>query len=364
MKVAIIHYWLVQMRGGEHVLEELCAMFPQADIFTHVYNPSKISKNITKHRVITTFISGLPYSKRYYKFYLPFMYFALEQIDLSGYDLVISCESGPAKGVIPPPNSYHVCYCHTPMRYLWDKYHLYLRFNGFITRFVMRPVFHFLRIQDSLSANRVDCFIANSSYVAARIKRFYRRDSQVIFPPIDTEKFNASQPSEAGDFYLYAGELVSYKRPDLVVEAFNRSGKKLVIVGDGPLKKSLQSRAGTNIQFLGYVGVDRLKELFRTCKALVFPGEEDFGLVPLEVMQSGRPVIALGKGGALDTLIDGQTGVLYQEESSEALQQAVERFESMGDVNWWKQCREQASKFSQAKFRHAIKKLIKERVVS
>src|SRR5579871_263211 len=214
MKVAIIHYWLVGMRGGEKVVEALCELYPQADIFTHVYLPEMVSDKIRRHRVIPTFINSLPRSARMYKTYLPLMPLALEQLDLRDYDLIISSESGPAKGIIPPPEALHVCYCHTPMRYVWNMYHDYRGSAGMMTRTLMPPLAHYLRMWDVTSAQRVDSFVANSATVARRIQRYYGAQSTVIHPPVDTGAFTGAAPSKIEDFYLMAGELVAYKRPD------------------------------------------------------------------------------------------------------------------------------------------------------
>jgi len=330
-RVAIIHYWLVGMRGGEKVLESLCRMFPQADIFTHVYQPGNISKVINKHRVFTTSVSRLPFAPKLYQKYLPFMPRALEELDLSGYDLVISSEAGPAKGVIAPPDAPHLCYCHSPMRYLWDQYHTYRNSAGFLTRHLMPHIAHGLRSWDVTSAARVDGFVANSHHVAGRIRKYWRRDSDVVHPPVAVADFAPLTTSEPGDFYLWAGELAPYKRPDLAIEALRRLNKPLVVIG-GPDKtiRALKSRASANTTFLGQVPFSVLKDHMARCKALIFPGEEDFGMVPVEVMASGRPVIAFGRGGALDTVSDGKTGLLFRDQSVDGLIAAIEQFEAQG----------------------------------
>jgi glycosyltransferase involved in cell wall biosynthesis len=328
MRVAIVHYWLLNMRGGEKVLESLCGMYPQADIFTHVYNPNAISKTIKSHRVTTTFIDSLPWSKRFYRDYLPLMPLALEQLDLSGYDLVISCESGPAKGIIPAPHALHVCYCHTPMRYLWNMYHEYRREAGLVIRSLMPPVAHYLRAWDALVATRVDHFIANSETVAERIKRYYRRNSDVVYPPVATDDFSIAPRDELGDYYLMVGELVSYKRPDLAIDAFNALGKKLIVIGGGQLLDYLRKRAGPTVSLLGPQPFDVLRHHYARCRALIFPGEEDFGIVPVEAMASGRPVIAYRGGGATETVVDGLTGLFFDEQTVPALSAAVARFEA------------------------------------
>ena len=327
MKVAIIHYWLVGMRGGERVLESLCALYPDAVIITHVADRSQLSDALLRHEIRETFIAKLPWASRVYQKYLPLMPFALEQFDLSEFDLVISSESGPAKGVICRPDAVHICYCHSPMRYIWDHFHVYRSRAGLLTRLVMPLIAHRLRIWDVTSAARVDQFVANSRFVGQRIRSFYRRDSLVIPPPVAVHEFKPVPPDKVGDHYLLAGELVSYKRADLAIRAFTTSGLPLRVIGDGDQRKKLEAIAGPNITFLGKLPFSRLKHEFATCKALVFPGEEDFGIIPVEVMAAGRPVIAFGRGGALDSVLPDLTGIFFDEQSEDALAAAVARFE-------------------------------------
>jgi glycosyltransferase involved in cell wall biosynthesis len=326
MKVAIVHYWLVGMRGGERVIEALCDLYPQADIFTHVYVPDMISEKIHKHKIIPSFINSLPRAPRMYKTYLPLMPMALEHFDLRGYDLIISSESGPAKGVLAPADAVHVCYCHTPMRYIWNMYHDYRDGAGWLTRAMMPMVSHYLRMWDVTSAHRVDSFVANSATVAARIRRYYGVSAEVIYPPVDIEAFQVAESTKIGDFYLMVGELVSYKRPDLAVEAFNKMGAKLVVIGGGEMLDELRRIAGPTVSILGQQPFEVLRDHYARCQALVFPGEEDFGMVPVEAMASGRPVIAFGRGGAMETVVDGETGIFFGEQSVEAIAAAIERF--------------------------------------
>jgi glycosyltransferase involved in cell wall biosynthesis len=321
MKVAIVHYWLVGMRGGEKVVEALCDMYPQADIFTHVYDPAAVSDKIRQHRIIPTFINSLPRAARMYKNYLPLMPLALEQLDLRGYDLIISSESGPAKGIVPPPEALHVCYCHTPMRYIWNMYHDYRSSAGRVARLMMPPLTHYLRMWDVTSAARVDSFVANSATVARRIERYYGAESVVIHPPVDTEAFAIAAPS---DFYLMAGELVAYKRPDLAVRAFNQMKRKLVVIGGGEMLEELRRLAGPTVKILGAQPFEVLKQHYAECLALIFPGEEDFGMVPVEAMASGRPVVAFGRGGATETVKQGVSGVFFSEQTVEAIVSAVD----------------------------------------
>lgn len=328
MRVAIIHYWLVGMRGGERVLEQLCLMFPQAEIFTHVCIPETLSPLLRRHRIHETFIARLPGARRHYQKYLGLMPRALEALDLSDYDLVISSESGPAKGVIAPPDAPHVCYCHSPMRYLWDQVHVYRRGLGAPARLAFDLLAPRLRVWDVISANRVDHFVANSGFVARRIRRCWRREAEVVHPPVDLQAYRPAEAPPGPDApYLFLSELVPYKRPDLAVEAARRLGRRLRVVGQGPELERLRRSAPSCVEFLGRVPQAEMRALYQSSRALLFPGLEDFGIVPLEAMACGRPVIAYGRGGALDTVRDGETGLLFHEQTAESLAAAMERHE-------------------------------------
>lgn len=326
-RVALVHYWLVSMRGGDRVLERLLGLYPQADIFTHVYNPSQVSARIAKAPIITSAIDRLPGAKRFYQYYLPFMPIALEQLDLTGYDLVISSESGPAKGVITAPASLHLCYCHSPMRYLWDHYHQYRRDANLLSRLAMPVVYNWLRQWDVSSSARVDRFAANSNFIRQRIAKVWRRDAEVIHPPVETALFTPS--TEVEDYYLWIGAMVPYKRPDLAIDAFNASGLPLLMIGQGSMLKKLKARAKPNIRFVERLDFVSLRRAYARARAFVMTAEEDFGIAPVEAMASGRPVVALGKGGALDTVIPGQTGVFFDRQDSESLIAAVGEMESL-----------------------------------
>jgi glycosyltransferase involved in cell wall biosynthesis len=323
MKVALVHYWLVGMRGGEKVLECLCDLYPEADIFTLVLDRTKISEKILRHKITTSFLQRIGGVRRYKKM-LPLMPFALEAFDLTAYDLVISSEAGPAKGVIVGPNAMHICYCHSPMRYVWDLYPLYYSDASYLSRAVMSVMSPFIRAWDVTTAARVDHFIANSRYVAQRIKKYYRREAEVLNPPIDMSRFKIAV--EPGDYYLCAGQITPYKRIDLAVQAFTELGLPLVVIGSGA-DKALRKMAGPNIVFLGAVSDQSMADHFARCRALIFPGVEDFGLVPVEVMASGRPVVAYARGGALETVIPGRTGILFHEQTTSALKEAVLQME-------------------------------------
>ena len=355
-RVAIIHYWLVGMRGGERVLEALCRMFPQADLFTHVADPHRLSDMLRGHSITESRIARLPFARRLYPAYLPLMPRALEELDLRGYDLVISSEAGPAKGVIAPPDAPHLCYCHSPMRYLWDQFHIYREGAGPLARLIMPHAAHRLRAWDVASAARVDGFAANSSFVVQRIRKYWRRESDVVHPPVAVEDFAPCPPSELGNFYLWAGELAPYKRPDIAVEAFRKLDLPLVVIGGPDAQvKALQGMAGPKTTFLGRVTFDVLKDHMARCRALVFPGEEDFGIVPVEVMASGRPVIAYGRGGVMDTVIDEQTGVLFRDQTPDGLAEAVAQFHTSGLARSGPDaCTAQANRFTEAAFRHGI----------
>ncbi len=306
------------------MLDALCRLLPEADIFTLFSAPQTLSQEVRLHQITTSFLNPL---RRWHRGLLPLMPMALESFDLRGYDLVVSSESGPAKGVIVSSSTRHVCYCHTPPRYLWDLYASYRNewTSSRWKRSAMIPLTHYLRLWDYASAARVDRFVANSRNVQTRIRKIYRRKSEVVYPPVDVDSFYWKPPD---DYFLIVSGLVPYKRIDCAVRAFTRSGRRLMVAGDGPEYRRLKAAAGTNITFLGHVEEGDLRELYARCRALVLPGEEDFGLTPVEALASGKPVIALGRGGALESVpVSG--GVLYREASSECLETAVERFEDI-----------------------------------
>lgn len=363
MRVAVIHYWWLSNRGGEAVCASFSEMFPDADIFLHVCDERVVREFLPESfsgKIFNTFISRLPFSKRYYQKYLPLMPLALEQLDLSEYDLIISSESGPAKGVVTRPDSVHICYCHSPMRYVWDMYHEYRNSAGRLIKALFPFIAHRLRMWDRLSADRVDYFIANSGFVASRIRKFYRRESEVIFPPVNTSDFTAD--CARGDFYLCLGQLVPYKRADLAVEAFNELELPLVVVGEGELYRSLQAKAGANVTLMGRQPFDVIQDLLQRCKGLIFPGVEDFGIVPVEAMASGAPVIAYARGGALETVKDGETGIYFHEQTVEGLVEAVDKLESRGFQFDPKVLRTHAEKFSKERFKQEIQAFIDERL--
>ena len=359
MKVAIVHYWFINWRGGEKVVEALLDLYPQADLFTHVYDESLTEGKLKGRNITTTFISKLPGAKKHYQKYLPLMPIALEQLDLREYDLVISSESGPAKGIIISPDATHICYCHSPMRYVWDMYPDYVKTAGLLSRWLMRPLIHYLKIWDRLSADRVDYFIANSSFVAKRINKFYRRSAEVIHPPVDIDEFELN--SEKSDFYLLLGQLTHYKRADLAVDAFLANGKKLLVIGDGEQYQSLKALENDRVKVLGRASWDECKNYLSKAKALIFPGVEDFGMVPVEAMACGTPVLAFAKGGALETVNDGHSGYLFYEQTVESLNACINKFEEQSELID-SEIRNQAELFSMDIFKKKMTSFIQMKV--
>lgn len=361
MKTALLHYWLLHMRGGENVLAEFCRIFPDADIFTHAFRRAAIEEPICSHRVFETMIARLPGARKNCQKYLPLMPYALKKLDLNDYDLLLSSESGPAKGVRKRPGAIHICYCHTPMRYLWDMFDDYYAAAGIAGKAAMKIFKNPLRRYDLHSAEGVDYFIANSAFVAERIRRIYNREAAVIHPPVDADYFRPGKPVEKGDFHLFTGQLVRYKRADLAVKACLKRGEKLVVAGTGPQLEELKHLAygNSSIVFTGRTDRERLRELYARAKTLIFPGIEDFGIVPLEAQAAGTPVVALGKGGALETVLPGKTGVFFNEPDVVSLSNALEEAKSVvWDVPLMQA---HARTFSPARFRREITNFIEEK---
>jgi glycosyltransferase involved in cell wall biosynthesis len=315
------------MRGGEKMLEALLEIFPEADIYTHVYNPKTVSQLIKSRKVITSYINRLPFAKKLYQIYLPLMPNALTKFNLQQYDLVISSEAGPAKGVIKNPKAYHLCYCHSPMRYIWDMYQEYYKAANPFIRLFMKLFASYLRKWDVASAALVDRFITNSAFSAGRIRRIYNREAEVVYGPADTNKFlnNERKPS---DYYLYFGQITSYKRADIAIEACIKLKRKLIVAGGGVKKKDKKKYEKSGfINFLGKVSDNEAAVLFSEAKALLYPGIEDFGLVPIEANAAGCPVIAYRGGGALETIKENVTGLFFDKQTPESLIEAMRKFE-------------------------------------
>jgi glycosyltransferase involved in cell wall biosynthesis len=358
MRVALVHDHLIQQGGAERVLEAMQAMYPEAPTFTLYYDKESLKGDFGHKDIRTSFIQKLPFAKRKFRWLLPLMPYATETYDLSGFDVVISSTSAFAKGVITSPDTIHICYCHTPTRYLWSDTASYvdeLKASGLVKK-LLPFVLSQLRVWDKAAADRTDLFLANSKTVRDRIKKYYRRDSTVMYPPVDTDKFEISAAEKT--YYLAGGRLVAYKRFDLIIEAFNRLKKPLKIFGTGPAEAELRRLAGPTIEFLGRVSDTERARLFSGAIAFIHPQEEDFGLTAVESMATGRPVIAYQKGGARETVIEGETGTFFTEQTPEALMAAVEnlkpeRFDSA-------KIRQHAEKFSTTNFRRELSNFVSE----
>jgi len=371
MKVALVHDWLTGMRGGEKVLEVFCELFPDAHLYTLLHNKGSLSNTIESMDIRTSFIQKLPLVKKKYRHLLPIFPTAIERFDLREYDLVLSSSHCVAKGVITGADTLHICYCFTPMRYIWDLYSLYFGKTraGVITRLATSLVLNYLRKWDMASSNRVNKFVAISKYIAERIKKNYGRDSDLIYPPVDCSYF---KPGFANDgFYLMVSPLAPNKRVDIAVEAFNSNGLPLIVIGSGQEEKKLEKMAGGNIKLMGWQSDEVVREYYVNCKALIFPGVEDFGIVPLEAQACGKPVIAFGEGGALETIIpldkeagkrdeqlNNATGLFFYEQTAESLAQAVVRFEAVQGQFNEQEIRKNAESFDRAIFKNEFKKYI------
>ena len=376
-KVALIHDWLTGMRGGERCLETLCELFPGADIFTLLHVKGSVSKTIEERRIRTSAIQTLPFATSHYRYYLPLFPWAIEKLTLDGYDLILSSSHCVAKGVKPPPHALHIAYVYTPMRYIWDMQDAYVGPGrmGPVSRLMLGAIAGRLRRWDIAVNTRVDHFIAISQHVADRIRRHYGREAEVIYPPVETTRFHIAERTD--DYYLVAGAFAPYKRIDLAIEAFNRLGRRLVIVGEGQESRRLRHMAGPTIEFLGWRSDREVADLLSRCRALVFPGEEDFGILPVEAMACGRPVIAYGKGGVTETVIPlvpsavsrqpsafsshPPTGIFFYEQTVEALILAIDLFERSADRFDPAALREHALTFDRSVFEKRIATYIAER---
>ena len=358
LRVAVVHDWLTVYSGAERVTEQLLQIFPRADLFAVIdFLPEEQRSFIGQRHARTTFIQRLPGARRRYRAYLPLMPLAIEQLDLSAYDLVLSSSHAVAKGVLTGPRQLHISYVHSPMRYAWDLQHQYLRETGLdrgIRGWLAKWFLHRLRIWDQRTANGVDHFIANSHFIRRRIQRIYRRDAHVIYPAVDVERFTPGEARES--FYLTASRMVPYKRMGLIVEAFaGMPERRLVVVGDGPEFKKVRARATRNVELLGHCGSEELRDLMQRARAFVFAAEEDFGIAPVEAQACGTPVIAFGRGGATETIrglnAARPTGVFFPEQNVASIASAVEQFERNAHRIAGEACRENALRFSTTRFR-------------
>ena len=327
MKLAIVHDYLNQYGGAERIIEIFHEMYPDAPIYTSVYDPSMLPPVFQEMDIRPSFLQRIPFISRTLPYYISLMPLAFEQFDLQEYDVVLSSTTSFAKGVITSPNCVHICYCNTPMRFAW-RYHDYMRERnvGTLRRMMLALMLHPIRSWDAVSANYVDYFIANSYNIARRISKFYRRDSYVIYCPVDCSRYSIRP--EVGDYYLIVSRLREYKRIDRAIEAFNELKLPLVIIGEGSDRNRLEQMAGENTTFLGRVDEEALQKYYAHCRALIFPGEEDFGLTPVEAMASGRPVIAFGGGGALETVKENVTGCFFSDPTPASLAAAVRSFDT------------------------------------
>lgn len=370
LKIAIIHDWLVTSAGAERVLAEMLALYPGADLFSVVdFMPERDRGFLSGHQIRTTFVQHLPQAQKRYRSYLPLMPWAVERLDLSAYDLILSSSHAVAKGVITRPDQLHICYCHSPMRYAWDMREEYLQEAGIaggMKGWLARMVLERLRRWDLKNSGSVDLFIANSAFIAERIRKSYGREAAVVYPPVDTEYFMPA--GERGDFYLAASRMVPYKRIALIVQAFSRMpDRRLVVIGDGPQYEAARAGAGSNVVFLGYQPRPVLREHMRQAKALVFAAKEDFGILPVEAQACGTPVIAYGAGGALETVqgldcagVEHPTGLFFEPQTEEAIIAAVERFEANIGEFGPDFCRDNALRFAPDRFRQEYSRLVAE----
>jgi len=360
-KTAVVHDWLITYAGSERALEQILSTYSGADLFSLVdFLPREQRSFILDKKVRTSFIQSLPFAKKKYRSYLPIMPVAIEQFDLSGYDLIISSSHAVAKGVLTHANQLHVCYCYTPMRYAWDLYHQYLHEAGLdkgLRGAIVRMIMHYMRIWDVSSADRVDYYIAISQYIAKRIKKIYGRDAAVIYPPVDLDTF--APGGKKDNYYLTASRMVPYKKVDLIVEAFSEMpDRKLVVIGEGPDFQKIKSKAGKNIELLGFQSNAILKEYMQRAQAFVYAAEEDFGIVTVEAQACGTPVIAFGRGGSLETVVDGKTGIFFYRQTTEDIRAAVQRFENSRDAFSPQELKKNSERFGRERFKQEFKQFI------
>ncbi len=357
-KVAFIHDWLNGMRGGEKVLEELLDFFPAADIFTLFYERDNISPRINAHHVFTSSLNKYSFIRHHYKHFLPLFPVAVESFDLSGYDVVVSTSHCVAKGIVPAPEAIHISYIHSPMRYIWDQYHSYFGTTRGLKKWFIARQASKLRTWDVTASARVDHFIANSHYVKQRIWKYYRRDAEVIHPPVDTDFFQIGEDSPR-DYFLTVSALVPYKENHLLIDTFNRSGDGLIVVGKGPEEKKLKKMAGRNITFLKNLSREELRGLYQGARAFVFAGIEDFGIAFVEAQACGTPVLAFQKGGVQD-IVTAETGVLFRAQTRESIQEGLDKIKNIAFKA--SIIRENSLKFSTECFKNNFKEYLNQRL--
>jgi glycosyltransferase involved in cell wall biosynthesis len=367
MNLALIHDWVITIGGAERCLEVFHELWPEAPLYTLVYREESVRRlGFEPGQIHASFLQRFPRAQKWYRKYLPFYPLAMEQFDVSGYDVILSSSHAAAKGVLARSDQIHICYCHTPVRYAWDLTHRYLKENGLergLKSFLARFILHYIRLWDTLTANRVDYFIANSHYTARRIWRAYRREAAVIHPPVDVDRFRVNGKKE--NFFLFVSRLVPYKKADLVVAAFTRLGLPLVVVGDGPQFEECRRLAGKNVEFRGYQDDATVADLMSRARAFVFAAEEDFGIVPVEAQACGTPVVAYGKGGVEDTVVpatgdnwEAATGLFFHEQSVEALEAAVRQFLAWEGRFRPEVLRRNAERFSRERFKREIEMFV------
>ena len=364
MKKALVHDWFSTYAGAEKCIESFTDIWDDLEIYSLIdflsdADRDKILKGKHAH---TSFIQKLPFAKDKYRNYLPLFPLAIEQFDLSAYDVVLSSSHAVAKGVLTHSNPLHIAYVHTPIRYAWDLYHQYLRESGLdrgLKGVLAKYFLHKIRIWDASTANRVDHYVANSRYIARRIKKTYGKPSDVIYPPVDVDKFTLREAKE--EFYLTASRMVPYKKIDLIVEAFSQTDKKLLVIGDGPDMAKIKSKAGKNVELLGFADDETMADLMGRAKAFVFAAEEDFGITPVEAQACGTPVICFGRGGARETVRDGESGLYFMEQNTKELLAAVAKFEQNYDKFEPAKIRENSLKFSRARFEAEIKSYVEKK---
>ncbi|MCK5332844.1 glycosyltransferase [Candidatus Parcubacteria bacterium] len=359
MKIALVHDYLVQYGGAERVLEAFTEIFPKAPIFTMVYDKKLMSGAFENKKIKTSFLQKIPFVGSHHRLFPLLMPMAIEQFDFSEFDVVLSDSNSYAKGIITNPNTLHITYCHTPMRYAWDDCHKYLRefkYSKLTKKFVPFAM-NYIRLWDKISADRPDEYIANSNFVSMRIRKYYNKDSFVINPPVSMDNFGIA--SDVDDYFLMTGRALPYKRFDIAIEAFNKLGLPLKIIGKGPEIDKLKKIAKSNVEFLGYLDDQETSSYFSRCRAFIFPPEEDFGITPLEAMASGRPVIAFGGGGALETVVQDKTGMFFSEQTAESIIDVVKKFDS--EKFNPEEIRAHAMKFDKAIFKEKIKNFIEDK---